>query len=409
MPVLSIGLSHHQAATDDLTLFTASAEEASASLRTAHGVRGLITLSTCNRCELYIDAENFHQTIRLTRDLLVKAGAGDLVQVMDVQGVRNAVRHLFEVSCGLDSMVVGESEIAGQVRSALQANAQQASPALHRLFQMALTTSKSVANATALGAMGRSVASTALDLVETRHGELAGRQALLVGTGAYAGVVTADLLRRGAQVSVYSSSGRAAAFAQTHPVSPVPEERLHDALAGTQLLVACSGRGRRASRITTRQVTAARDRMTGLLPVVDLALGRDVSPELAATPGIDLIDLDVVGKHAPTDHVVHIERARELIDEAVAGYLKAERARLADPAILAVRTYVNQIVEEELGSLASHASDEQTSAVQRSLRRVANALLHQPTVRAAESAQNGDLGEFTSALEKVFGIEVDDR
>lgn len=409
MPVLAVGLSHHQVATDDLTQFTACAEQASVSLRASHGINGLIMLATCNRCELYIDAENFHQTVRLTRDLLTEAGAGDLVQVIDVYGLRNAVRHLFEVACGLDSMVVGESEIAGQVRSALQSHTQQASPALHRLFQMSLGTSKSIANATALGAMGRSVASIALDLVETRHGDLAGRQALLVGTGAYAGVVTADLLRRGAQVSVYSSSGRATAFARSHPVSPVTEDRLPSALADAQVLVACSGRGRRTHRITARQVADARGGLDELLPVVDLALGRDVSPELASTPGIDLIDLDVVGDHAPTDHVASLEHASELIDEAVENYLRAERARLADPAILAVRAYVNRIVDQELGAAAAHTSGEQDAAVRRSVRRVANALLHQPTVRAAASAQNGDLGEFTSALEKVFGIEVDNQ
>jgi len=407
VPVLAVGLSHHQVASDDLTQFAACAEQASASLRASHGVSGLIMLSTCNRCELYIDAENFHQTVRLTRDLLTKAGAGDLVGVMDVYGLRNAVQHLFEVSCGLDSMVVGESEIAGQVRSSLQAYSEQAGPALHRLFRMALGTSKSIANATALGAMGRSVASVALDLVETRHGHLAGRRALLVGTGAYAGVVTADLIRRGAQVFVYSSSGRATAFAQTHPVNPVGDDRLPDALALAQVLVACSGRGRRANRITARQVSDARAASVGPLPVVDLALARDVSPELAMTPGIDLIDLDVVGEHAPTDHVESLHRARELIDEAVDDYLRTERARLADPAILAVRAYVNQIVAHEIDSVTAHGSSDEAAAVRRSLRRVANAVLHQPTVRAAAAAQDGDLGEFTSALERVFGIEVD--
>lgn len=173
------------------------------------------------------------------------------------------------------------------------------------------------------------------------------------------------------------------------------------------MLVACSGRGRRANRITARQVSDARAASVGPLPVVDLALARDVSPELAMTPGIDLIDLDVVGEHAPTDHVESLHRARELIDEAVDDYLRTERARLADPAILAVRAYVNQIVAHEIDSVTAHGSSDEAAAVRRSLRRVANAVLHQPTVRAAAAAQDGDLGEFTSALERVFGIEVD--
>lgn len=406
MPVLAIGLSHHQVSSDALTQFTAAAERAGEQLREAHGVHGLITLATCNRCELFVDSENFHQTVRLARDLLGKAGVPDLAPITDVYGLRNAVRHLFEVACGLDSMVVGEAEIAGQVRKALRRSSDQASPPLHRLFQMALGTSKQVANATMLGAMGRSVASVALDLAESRHGALRGKQALLIGTGAYAGVVTADLLRRGAEVSVYSSSGRAAAFATTHPVTPLTDAEFPAALGTTQALIACSGRGRTAYHLTSRQLTEARGEAAELLPVVDLALGRDVSPELATTPGIDLIDLDVVSQYRPNDHVESLERARKLIDVAVENYLQAERTRLADPAIVAVRSYVNQIVAQELGDVTAHNSPEQTALVARSLRRVANTLLHQPSVRAQESARIGELGDFMSALEEVFGIEV---
>lgn len=404
VPVLAIGVSHHQASVDALTQFTACAQRVAPALREQNGVHGLIVLSTCNRCELYLDADSFHDTVHAARKLLADEGAGEVLEAMDTFASRNAVEHLFQVACGLHSMVVGESEVVGQVRSALSNANQQASPALHRLFQMALATSKLISASTNLGALGRSVASVALDLVESRHGSLSGRPALLIGTGSYAGVVTADLVRRGSEVSVYSSSGRAAAFARTHPVTPLDSRKLPTALARAGAVVACSGTG--VQTLTASQVAEARVGVFGLLPVVDLALGRDVDPELAITPGIDLIDLDVVGAHSSREQTDSLIRAQELVSQAVESYLGAERGRLADPAVTAMRAHVNDIINRELDSVAAQASPEVTAAVTRSLRRVGNSLLHTPSLRAAELARNGELDDYAHALETLFGIEI---
>lgn len=408
MPVFAAGLSHHHVSANDLTHFTSCAEKVAEQLCSSHGIHGLITLATCNRCELYIDAEDFHQNVRLLRDLFTEAGAGNLAPIMDIYGMRHAIQHLFEVSCGLDSMVIGESEIAGQVKKALNASSQHQSPALHRLFQMALSTSKSVAGATSLDAMGRSVASVSIDLAEKQHGDLLGKEALIVGTGAYAGVVTADLIRRGAHVSVYSSSGRAKSFARTHPVTPIFDSQLASTLHQADILIACSGRLRGSYQITSKQVQEARRDSTGILTIIDLALGRDVSPDLARVPGIHLIDLDVVGQHTPKDHVESIAHAEQMIQLSVEGYLENERARMADPAILAIRSYIEEAFDHEMKIAATHNPPEQTEAIKRSLRRLTNALLHAPTVLARQAAATGDLEEFLSALKKVSGIEVKD-
>ena len=405
MPVLALGVSHHQATVDDLTRFTACAAQAADELRAAPGVRGLITLATCNRCELYIEAYRFHETVRTAHRLLAAAGAGDLLNIVAARAARSAVEHLFAVACGLDSMVVGESEVVGQVRSALSADGSSNSPALHRLFQMALATSKVVASTTTIGSLGRSVTSVALDLVESRHGRLAGQRALLIGTGSYAGVVTADLVRRGATITVHSASGRDAVFAQTHPVTALAPGELSNAIARAKVVVACSGTGHH--QLTSAQVTAARVGVPGTLPVVDLALGRDVEPQLASTADVDLIDLDVVGRHVPVEHSGAVARARELVEQAVDTYLDRERARQADPAVTLMRAHVEEIVARELESVTAAQPPEVAAAVQRSLQRVANALLHTPSVRATESARTGDLDDYTRALQTVFGLQVD--
>lgn len=406
MPVIAIGVSHHQANTDDLTRFTAAAQQAAAGLRAEPSVDGLLMLATCNRCEIYLDTQRMHHTVRTARTLLAAAGAADLLGVLDVFIADEAVAHLFQVTCGLDSMVVGEAEIVGQVRKTLTTATDQDSPALHRLFQMALTTSKKVANQTTLGALGRSVASVALDLAEQRHGRLTGAPALLLGTGSYAGVVTADLRRRGARVQVHSASGRAQAFAQTHPmVTPVAADELGRAIAEAKIVVSCSGTGART--ISAETVLAARYGVFGILPLVDLALSRDIDPLLAEATGIDLIDLDVVGANTPGHQTAQLTRARTLVRAGVQDYLDTERSRTADPAVTAIRSHVEQLIARELGHVGAHHSAQTTEVVRRSLRRMTNTLLHAPSQRAADYAKNGELTAYVAALHTVFGIEVD--
>jgi glutamyl-tRNA reductase len=189
----------------------------------------VILLATCNRFELYVDATEFHSAVEAGRAMIAGLTETDLPEVDPALVVHvgdGAVEHLFLVASGLDSVVVGEREIAGQVRQALAEHDTTTSPGLRRLFQAALTTSKAVASSTMLGASGRSLAGVGLDLLADRFFSLEGRRVLIQGTGAYAGVVLSELLRRGVdQIRVYSSAGRADAFAAGHsPALPVPQK-----------------------------------------------------------------------------------------------------------------------------------------------------------------------------------------
>ena len=364
-------------------------------------VNGAVVLATCNRVEVYVDADAEHTDAVA----VVRRALGPDVPLR-ARHATEVLWHLFGVGAGLDSMVVGEAEIVGQVRKTLTNATDQDSPALHRLFQMALTTSKKVANQTTLGALGRSVASVALDLAEQRHGRLTGAPALLLGTGSYAGVVTADLRRRGARVQVHSASGRAQAFAQTHPmVTPVAADELGRAIAEAKIVVSCSGTGART--ISAETVLAARYGVFGILPLVDLALSRDIDPLLAEATGIDLIDLDVVGANTPGHQTAQLTRARTLVRAGVQDYLATERSRTADPAVTAIRSHVEQLITRELGHVGAHHSAQTTEVVRRSLRRMTNTLLHAPSQRAADYAKNGELTAYVAALHTVFGIEVD--
>lgn len=305
-------------------------------------------------------------------------------------------------------MVVGEAQVVGQVRQALaEADAaKRATPALHRLFQDALATAKTVASTTELGGRGRSIASVGLDLLEAQHSPVAGSQALVLGTGSYAGVVVAELTRRGCtDIAVYSRTGRADSFARTHPVTPVPEPGLLDALARADLVVTCSGAS--SPTLTDALVKAQRRYAARVLPILDLSTGGELGDGVAELDEADVFTLDEIGRSAPAEHVDTLLAAQDVVNRSVAAYLHVEGGRTAAPAITAMRAYVSAIIAREAEVAARRYPPEVAEAIDRSLRRVSGALLHAPSVRAAELARTGDLEDYTHAMATLFGIVVE--
>lgn len=233
-------------------------------VRTCEMITGAVVLATCNRFELYLDLADgaarsavpgvlserdlAHAADEVARLIAVESGVSQEAarSAFTVRSGADVTRHLFTVASGLDSMVVGEREIAGQVRRALDSSHAEAttSPRLERLFQSASRASKRVAHTTHLGADGRSVVSVGLDLAEASIPPWRQTSAVIVGTGAYAGATVAALRARGcADISVYSASGRAQQFAQARGVDAVTD--LVAALGEADLVVSCSGAGRR--------------------------------------------------------------------------------------------------------------------------------------------------------------------
>lgn len=378
----------------------------------ASELTGRVQLSTCNRFELYFESESFHgglETVLAAVRAALPPQDGDIVDQFEVYAGQAAVQHLLEVASGLDSMVIGENEIIGQVREAIAEGDGRASAALHRLFHAALTTAKAVSSQTDLGAAGRSIAAVGLELVEQRHFALAGRRALVIGTGSYARVVTAALLRLGCtELSVHSPSGRADRFAASHPVKAVASDALLEAISETDLLIACSGAERSAGPVVTaEQLATARSSATALLPILDLSLAGDVDSDAAALLEVDVIDLEEIGAHAPGQQTAAVLAARDLVARGVDTYLHLEQGRAATPAVTAVRAHVSQFIEREIEAANRRYDPETAAAVARSLRRVSNSLLHTPSLRANELARTGGLADYQHALHTLFGIDVE--
>jgi len=416
VPLLAIGVSHHDVGSEQLATLGGQADSLVNNIRESDcAITGLVALVTCNRFEIYLESSEFHSGVEAALDALAAHGvAPEVLAAVQVFADSGAVEHLFDVACGLDSMVVGEAEIHGQVRAALAAAdaAGTSGPTLHRLFQEALATAKAVASQTTLGATGRSIASVGLDLLERRHGPVESRRALVLGTGAYAGVVVATLTRRGCtEIAAYSQTGRAGAFAASHPgVRAVSPDGLEAELRHTDLVVSASGSG---ERVLSPEILGARrsDAAAGVreprvLPILDLSARGDVPAELAALVDVDVIGIDEIGAHAPAAHTDAILAARDLVARAVTAYQHVEQGRTAAPAVTAMRAHVMSLIEAEIELARRRYPTDTADAVARALHRVSGALLHTPSVRAVELARTGGLDDYRRAMHTLFGIEV---
>ncbi len=378
-------------------------------------IDGCVVVSTCNRLEIYLDAVRFHDAIDGVAAQLAQVTGLSPAEVSTMLKVRvgaPAVAHLFTVAAGLDSMVVGEAEIAGQIARALRESqaAGTASPAINQLFQNAARVAKQVTTETGLGAAGRSVASVALDIAAvdpTLDSTAGGGTALIIGTGAYARVVATELRARNWQhLLVHSPSGRADAFAARHAAQPVEADGLVAAMAGADLVVACSGQS--AGMLDEPMLAAAVAGRTSPLPIVDLALHPHVAAPARMVPGVRVVDLHSVQESVDPAHLEAVVAAQDIVIAGVAAFEERMAIRRLDPAVVALRQHVAGTVEKEMARLRAKYPDEVAADVERALHRVTQALLHTPTLRAQELARTGDGAGYVQALHTLFGIDIHD-
>ncbi len=425
-----LGASHHDLELTQLERLAARTEELSSGLaalsaRADSPVAAVVLVSTCNRLEIYLDAARFHDAIDAVGEVIAETAGmrtEDVVTLLKVRVGAPVAAHLFSVTAGLDSMVVGEAEIAGQIARAFR-DAQAArttSAPINLLFQTAARTAKRVATVTGLGAAGRSVASVALDIALADDADgvllgasdtasagstLAGSRALVIGTGAYARVVAAELRARGCtDLAVFSPSGRAPAFAVRHDATVVLPDELPAALVAADLVVTCSGASAPTlDEVLLKDVVAHRDRP---LPVIDLALRSDLSPGARTVPGVRLVDLYTVAEQADPAHRDAVTDAQDIVIAAVSDFEDQLAQRRIDPAVVALRQHISAAVEKEVARLRAKYPADVAGDVELALHRVTQSLLHTPTLRAKELARTGDSADYVQALHTLFGIDI---
>ncbi len=393
-----------------------------------------MVLSTCNRVEVYAVVDAFHGGLSAIGQVLAEHSGmsmGDLTKYAYVRYSEAAVEHLFAVASGLDSAVIGEQQVLGQVRRAY-ANAEAnrtVGRVLHDLAQRALSVGKRVHTETAIDAAGASVVSVALDIAgrrlagagrpATSGNGLAGRTAAVVGAGSMGGLSVAHLVRAGVtHIHVVNRSlPRAERLAESIREQGVGAEALTledlpTALAAADVVVSCTGAVRPVVSLADVHhalANARRDEAAQPLVLCDLGMPRDVDPAVAGLPGVSVVDMDRVQREpsaraAATD----AEAARQIVAAEVAAYLAGQRMAEVTPTVTALRQRAADVVEAELLRLENRLpglDDGQRVEVARTVRRVVDKLLHAPTVRVKQlaSAPGGDT--YAEALRELFELD----
>jgi glutamyl-tRNA reductase len=410
-----LGTDFHDSPLTDLELFDSQSSRVLSALSAENPVvDGVVILSTCNRFEVYLDSSSPRDGMNFAIATIARemsTESSEIRSTLTTLAGSDVAHHLFSVSSGLESMIVGEEEISGQVKRALIASHTRghSSKALNHLFQHAASVTKLVSSATGLGSTGRSVITAALDLAQHQVGDLPGKAVLLIGTGAYSRVVTAALRRRGVeQIFVYSRSGRAEKFSSTHGTTPVSHAELVDLMSSVDLVVSASGTPGLAvsedlARAVSRQRSGRRD-----LVFIDVSLSRDIAREIVDIPGLSVIDLESVKTHAPREYVESMDAAQAIVDAAVVDFHTSMTSRAVDPAISALRAHVRGHIEREIESVRRKSGDVAAIEVQKSLRRVTNSLFHGPSERGRQLTADGNHASYVDAIRLLFDIEVSD-
>ncbi len=413
MTVLVVGLSHRTAPVSVLERTAVPVDDIRKTVEELHRaetISEVLLLSTCNRVEVYADVARFHRGVEeITTVLARHAGlaVADLAEHLYVHFAEAAAEHMFTVASGLDSMVVGESQILGQLRSAYALGTElgTAGTVLHDLAQTGLRVGKRVHTDTGIDRAGASIVSVALDIAEQQFGSLAGRRALLVGAGSMSALAGATLRRRGLSDFVVAnrSPERAARLATTLGGRAVSLTELGDELADADLVVSATGSTGLVLEADTIGARGSRP-----LVVLDLALPRDVDPSVGGRPGVTYVDLDVVRTGGATVSDAEVQAATAIVAEELRDYL-AEQQRLAvAPTVTALRARANQVIDGELTRLDGRLpqlSPTERREVADAVRRAVEKVLHAPTVRVKELASTPGGDQYAAALRELFDLD----
>jgi len=407
MVLLCLTANHQNASFELLEKLSIGAPRAAGILvENADFVSGVVVLATCNRFEAYLEIDEPLATASaasVARAVQVISDASGIEAAALRESLRvlhgdDVASHLFAVSAGLESVILGEDEISGQVRRALeQARAAgTTSSALERLFQRAAHTSRGVKNRTALGGAGRSLVRLALELASSRITDWSTTRVLIVGTGQYAGTTVAALRDRGAvDLTVFSVSGRAPRFSIRHSIAATDD--LAVSIDAADVIITCTTSDKPV--VTTDVVAEGRRRI-----VIDLGLPRNVDPAVAAVQGIELLDLETVSLHAPLEELNATSDARALVSEAVSEFAALTAEQQLTPAIVALRSHVFEVLESEIERARKRGDDD--GRIEAALRHLTGVLLHTPSRRARELARSGDGAAFSAAVEALLGVEI---
>ncbi len=417
MSVLIVGMSHKSA---PIELLERASLDTDAAVKLSHraletsSVTEAAVISTCNRVEIYAEAERFHGAVEEVSRLLAEHADLDrsqLAQHVYVHYDDAAVAHVFAVAAGLDSMILGESQILGQVRDALHSAQAEATvgPALNALFQQALRIGKRGHAETGIDRLAPSTVTAGLDAA----GEVAEAPTarfLVAGAGTMATLAVRTLVDRGVapeRIAVANRTiQRAHELVATFGVRAVAWDDIDAELADTDLVISCTGA---AGVVFDRQRVFAAVSAGRPLTFVDLALPRDVDPSATLIDGVTVIDLVVLGERSENAELAaDVEQVREIVEDEVRTFLAAKSASRVTPTVVALRSMATEVVEAEVARITTRMPalrPEEIEQVRRSLQRIADKLIHAPTVRVQQLVEGPAGLTYADALADLFALD----
>jgi glutamyl-tRNA reductase len=418
MAVLCLGVSFRRASLDLLERLAFGDDDQSKAYRRAaddDAIGGCVILSTCNRVEVYAEVPSYHAGFLAMKRLLAEArevASAEFEEPLFSHYERDAADHLFAVASGLDSMVLGETQIAAQVREALRrADDEGASrPELTGLFHAASRTGRRVRAETSLGAAPDAFASLGADLADEALGVLRDRPVAIVGAGQMASLAAKHLRRRnvGEIVVLNRSIDHAKALAGRIHGRALDLSELPQALAGADLVVSATGAA--GTVIGAEEIRRARDGRPIVL--LDLAVPRDVEPEATDVPGVRLIDITSLRRRIDEREegpAADIARAHEIVAEEVLRWVGRRRADELAPLLKALRARGDDVMRAELERFSSRLADltpGEREAVESLARGIVAKLLHDPIVSLKERSE-GTRSSHAKLLAELLGLDPD--
>jgi glutamyl-tRNA reductase len=430
MPLVCLGLSHHTAPVEvrERHAFPPSrVVEALVALRDYSSVKEAVMLQTCGRLEIYAELDDYETGVTQLRSFLGNFGHGMAKERYDLDSYlytllgRQAIEHLFRVSTGLDSMLIGEAEILGQVKEAyIQAQqAKSLGKTLHRLFREALNAGKHARTQTHIGDESVSMATAAIDAAKARVGSLDGKSIVVIGAGKMGRTAVRRLRQEGADHLIVTNRTISRAqelIAEVGFGEAVEMPGLVDALAAADVVVTSTGASHFV--VTHEHVVRAMGRRPDRpLCIIDIAVPRDTEPMAAAVPNVTLVDIDALKN--VVDEKLEVRRAaipqvEEIIDEFIARFGAWYQSRLAVPVIASLTQKAESIRMNELARLFSRCpdlSEREKMLVTGMSMTVVSKFLHSVVVKIREKTTSNHAEALSQArmLDELFELNLSDR
>jgi glutamyl-tRNA reductase len=379
----------------------------------------VVLLSTCNRTEIYARCTKFHAAVSDALDFLAEQASAtpdDFAEHLYTYYDDGAVAHLFGVAAGLDSMILGEGEILGQVRDAWQLAQDEgvSSQLMARVFRQAIEVGKRARTETTIGQRALSIASAAVALAEQKMFSLRGRSVLILGAGDVAQGFGRSLVSAGVGEVVVANRthARAVDLAGRLGGRPVPLSELTEVLTTVDVLLTATDSSE--IHVERDDIEAVMERRDGApLLVVDIAVPRDVDPGAGSVAGVSLLDMDDLMSFTETsmhERRREIGRVQSIIMDELERFQTERTAREVAPVVTALRTRAESVRTAELARFRSKLDGldpEQRDAVEALTQRIVNKLLHDPTVRLKDTAGTARGELYADALSALFDLPED--